>query len=222
MMVKAFSVKSLSFDHLPGDDELVWLLGDSDAGPLDITDTAELLTVRPQLLPMKFVAVCLLLPLCAMAAAPWWTDWDLEDRNSRHWYIAMMIVGWFFVLPGMLAIFGAMNERFAAKGDYLRLDKQTGRLELCQHGRTFEREDLIAFTLLTRYLNCIGGGFDWTRQLGALIRAPDGSIELLPILREIEADLLLRRLATRLGAICGVPVRTIELGWRASRALKDN
>ncbi len=220
MTIRAFSVKSLRFDHLPTDADLAWLLGDSDCmESVKIEETAERLIARPRLIPMKFVVPWLILTFTVIMAAPWWIPLFGGDFGGREKDFYVIFGGYgLVVVPAMIVLFGHMHDRFAAKGDYFRLDKRTGRLELPAHGRTIAQDELIAITYVSRLRPHIGNKVGGPARL---LARPDGQFEHLGIFGELESVAFNRSAAERLADALGLPLRRVTLSRAASKTLND-
>ena len=120
---------------------------------------------------------------------------------------------------GLLAF---INHYFAKKGDYFRVDKPRRTLELCQVGRAFTGNDILAFTEVLRwYRRGPGWAWEWTWQTCVLVHTLEGHVEQYPLVRETVVRLFRARLVDQLVQIFEVPIRRVRLNRRASRALKD-
>ena len=179
-MQKVFSCPSMCFDGVPDDSQLVYLLGDRDCGPIKAVEEAGLLTVRPWLIPMKFMAPWMLLTLVIITIVM------LCVHYPRDWFFWLFLTcGWFVCLPVLLGLLDAINRSFAKKGDYFKVDTARRTLELCQVGRTLKANEIIAITMLTRWYANASGSWNKTHQTGVLVRTQDNRVELYPLVREL-------------------------------------
>ena len=153
----------MSFDGVPDDSQLVCLLGDPDCGPAKAVDEAGLLTVRPWLIPLKFVTPWALLTLVVI------TVLTVHFYHPQDFFLWLFLAfGWFLCLPGLLVVLAVLNRSFAKKGDYFKVDTVRRTLELCRVGRTIKASEIIAITLLTRWYR-YAGAWNMTYQTGVLV-----------------------------------------------------
>ena len=218
LIPKAFSRSSISFDSVPDDAQLVCLLGDRDWGPVKEAEEGGLLTVRPWLFPMKFVAPWMVFTLVVGTAATIYVHHPLDA--ALWWFLAF---GWLLCLPATLALMIAINRSLAKKGDLFKVDSARRTLELCRAGRTIKADEIVAFTMLTRWYRDASGTWDERNQTSVLVRLPNHRFELYPVVRGSSQNWQLRKLtwADRLANIFQVPVRRIELNRSESRELND-
>ena len=218
---KAFSLRSMSFDGVPADSQLVCLLGDRDSGPLKAVEEGESLVVRPWLFPMRFIAPWMVLTMAAITVMLFF----LYGKFDVFAWL-FLAIGWFVCLPGFLGLLTVMNRSFAQKGDYFKVDMARRTLEVCRLGVTVKASDIIAITLLTRWYR-IAGEWAETFQTGVLVRARDQQIELYPLVRIARRaghsipSSMKSEWAIRLAGIFQVPIRRIELSKSESLALND-
>lgn len=220
-METPFSRAPLRCDHVPPDAEIACLLSDFDhPGHIAVVDTPQSLVARPGLIPMRFAATWLIVIASAITAGLWWIPAGGRLAGPQL-NLAMTALVWLAVVPAFLGVLAAINRHFAGKGDYFRADKAGRRLELCPLGRTLDAGEIVAFTEVSRwFMNPLVRSWDWTRQVGAVVRHPSGGYELLPLVREMEVRPFRPRLADQLAAIFDVPVRRIRVSWRDSRSLR--
>jgi hypothetical protein len=219
-MQKAFSVASMSFDHVPRDSELTCLLGGVDdigGGMIKAVEEAGVLTVRPMQLRMKYIVPWMIFVMAAITCMACFLE-----RGKPRSLVAFLLMGWLVALPCFLAISAALSRWIAKKGDYFRVDTSRRTLELCRAGRTIQGSDIVAIILLSRWHRW----GPWRRifQTGVLVREPGGRMELYPIVCEtIENTPSYKKSlwADRLANIFPVPVRHIELSKAESQALND-
>lgn len=216
-MQKAFSQSSACFGHVPNDSELTSLLGDADCGPIKGVEDGKSLTVRPWLIPMKYMAPWAVLTMVVITVM---TAFLYGKFDLLAWLF--LAFGWFVCLPGFLGITVLINWAFAKKGNYIKVDVSRRTLELCRLGRTFTSDQIAAIIELSRWY-LLAGGWEHTLQTSVLIRKPDGQFELFPMLREIQTPRLFGKpqWADRLAAILQTSVRRVKLSRSESRQLND-
>ncbi|MBI3412044.1 MAG: hypothetical protein HY040_27250 [Planctomycetes bacterium] len=215
-----FSVASLLFERDPEDVDLGSLLGEVDhPGNIVVVETPDILLARPGLIPMKFVLPWMLVIGAVITLMPWIAP-QFGGRFEGPIAWLMLAVMWGLVIPAFLGILLLGNRHFAKKGDYFRADKLDPHLEIPRLGRTFGADQILAITELSRWFKHLGA-WEWTRQIGILVRGSDCQVEQHPLVRVNEVEWWRRRLSDRIADIFQVPVRRIELKWGASRRLKD-
>jgi hypothetical protein len=210
----------MCFDGVPDDAQLVHLLGNLDrCGPIKAVEEAGLLTVRPWLVPMKYMVPWGIFVMVVITC----TSYFMEHGKLDSSLVAFLLFGWLVCLPGLLVLLAVFNRLVAKKGDYFKVDMARRTLELCQVGRTLKASEIIAVTLLTRWYRS-HGVWRKTYQTGVLVRTQDNRVELYPVVRELGENVpsyKRSQWADRLASIFQVPVRRIELSRSESRALND-
>jgi hypothetical protein len=218
-MPKAFSQSSIIFDGPPDDSQLVCLLGHGGGGPLQAVEEAQMLTLRPKMIPLKVLAPWIVLIMAGMTCMICFMPWGAGDRLSSVFFWFFLAFGWLVVLPGMLAVFAIVNRMMARHGDYVQLDSAHRTLEVRRLGRTFAAGEVLAVTLLTRWYHS-----DILYQTGILVRTPDHRVEFCRVVCESSEDVpscAKSRWADRLASVFQVPVRTQELSPSESHKLDD-
>ena len=180
-----------------------------------------MLTVRPWLFPMKYLAPWMVFVLVMMTCMSIFMENGKLDMVS----VFGLLFGWVVCLPGLLGLLVAMNRSFAKKGDFFKVDVANRTLELCRVGRTLKASEIAAFAILTRWYRCNGGSM-WTEthQTSVLVRSQDSRIDLYPLVRVLAENVnssQKSQWADRLATVFDVPVRRIELSRSESRALND-
>jgi hypothetical protein len=176
-MPKRYTAPFLKFDHVPSDDELVWLLGECFcSSPIVIDESGPELTARPNRIPMKLVVPCMLLPavafICWLWFAPQSAARTADDRRMIGSVTALLCT----MLPLMFGGLALLNHYLKARGNYIRADKDGKWLEIGPLQETFSVERILAFTQLTRY-DRRGAVFpERIRQYGVLVRDEQGMI----------------------------------------------
>jgi hypothetical protein len=219
---KAFSLPSKSFDRVPDDSQLVCLLGNS-SDRVEAVEEAELLTVRPTLIPKKYIVPWMIIVLVLITFMMCIMQWGPENRFHSIFFWFFLVSGWFVALPVTLGLFAAVNHSQAKKGDCFKIDMARRTLELCRLGRTLKAGEIIAIILLTRWYRH-AGEWNQTYQTGVLVRAQENRVELYPAVCELGENVpssKKSRWAEQLASIFQVPVRRIELSRSESRALND-
>jgi hypothetical protein len=218
-MQKAFSRSSMIFDRVPDDSQLVCLLGNGGGGPVEAVEEAGSLTLRPKLIPMKYLAPWMILVMVGITCLICFMLWGADDRLSSFFFWFFLLFGWFVALPGTLAVLASVNHSMAKHGDYFKVDMAHRTLEVRRLGRTFQASEIIAVTLLTRW-----GWSDIIYQTGVLVRTQDNRVELCRVVCQTGENVhssQKSRWADRLASIFQVPVRSVELSRSESRALND-
>ncbi len=207
------------FDRVPDDSQLVCLLGNGGGGPVEAVEEAGLLTLRPKLIPMKYVIPWMILVMVGITCMVCFMLWVTNDRFSSGFFWLFLFSGWFVALPVTLAVFAAVNHSMAKYGDYFKVDMARRTLEVRQLGRTFKASEIFAITLLTRWR-----WSDIIHQTGVLVRTQDNRVELCRVVCQTGENIHISqrsKWADQLASIFQVPVRRIELSKSESRELND-
>lgn len=215
-MPKIFAHSVISYDTIPGDDELVHLLGDADCGPVSQVNQPDLLIVKPWLIPIKplmLFGVVLFLVISV----------GLAIGTSGVLFWGMLVLLWLLVFPALFGLMAEINESFKKKGDFYRVDLQRRTLEICRAGQIVQAKQIIAFTFLSRWYRDHNG---WTKthQTGVLIQGSNGKIDHYPLVRELAENTVRSKVskwADQLVEVFSVPTRHVELNRSESAALND-
>lgn len=226
-MPQTFSATWMTFDHEPEDSELTCLLGNplrrsaegfSPFGPgscgllgVKAIEDDVMFAAVPRTFSMRWGTAIAVLAAMGISCAILFDkkqDYSLE----RIWPLPFVWVG---LLPGALAILWFGNLVSSSAGDFFLVDKSRRTLESCRAKRTFEGDDIIAFTDLSRYC-WISNQWLKAHQIGVLVYAADDTIEWHPLLSDSK-----RPWADQLAELFQVPVRRITLDKSQSKALRD-
>lgn len=220
MTVPAFTCGSLRFDHEPADLELTALLGSSDdSGWLTIRDTPDELVVSPQLVPMKFAALFSLFLGIVISIVIFSIH---RSRGGGPMLPAMLLIIWLLIFPLLLGLVGFINGHFRKIGDYFRIEKKAGILNLRQAGRSVLSREIVCFVLLDRYFYFSGnGGWNHVMQLSVLAGNTDGTCELFPLAKRYNILWPPWTIPATVSEFFGKPVRRITLDKKRSKALGD-
>jgi hypothetical protein len=233
-MPKIFSRPSMTFDHEPYDSELVWLLGITPSKHtkwtligewtpvwdgafnriITVEENGEMILRRGTFFSSKKYryGAFIIAGLGTISIALGKSD----AGHSMTWLQRLGFIALFWLLfAGFFGFMRFVDYLFSTLGDYARINTSQQTLTLCRANRTFQANQIIAFTCLTRYCFSNRNGWCRVRQIGILARIENQCVEWHPILYG-------RDLADRLAGVFQKPVRRMELDKKESKALNDS
>ena len=134
------------FDHQPNEDDLGTWLGTGLIGSssTDIRDEENVLTVFPRNIPIKIAAIWMYFIVTVIMIAGVYAD--------NRAMLGIAIGGALFSVPLMLGMFWCFN-RNTGDSPYLKLNKQTGLVELPRVEMTLPKEQLREVVFLNRFVD---------------------------------------------------------------------
>jgi hypothetical protein len=205
---------SLAFDHDPGDRDLATVVGPAfTVGRVPWSEDDERIVVnQPVRLPVKTIAVILVLVFGGVSVLPWVLPWlSLARAPVDSWFaLVVAAVVWLLVIPGVTWLLHAANAARQQLGPGAVVTKRTGELELPWIARIVQRRDLVRFVDLRGRHRHRSGAVSFYCQYGVLF-VVDGSFVYASIARAT-ATPFGKTCAQRLADFYDLPVQRVDAG----------
>ena len=204
----SFETSTMTYDHMPDDEEIKASLIDvtSCHGGIVITDNAHTLSAKASSLPVWPIIIIIVITCVFLVIAPNFigifntaTAMDIRDK-------------WFFCAPLLIILLLLVDLSNIRKGIYFVFDKTTKFLLLPHLKQKINVKDITSIIEVSKWYESSEGWY-LMHILYVLAKQPDGSFEQIPMAGEpIDLGLYQENLTHRLYKTLKVQVQRVQIG----------